>query len=202
MKFLLAFFFGLSAAMAQTPLSDWELDSDKDDVQISYRKIIVGDTFKTRQMKVAFDIKAASDVVFNNFYSANEFQQWSANAEKCELIKKHSEDHWEVYCLYDAPWPFKTRDMQTDYTFEESNDILIIKASPVSQEMSEKEGVVRMSQYIGEWKFYKTDGKITSCEFISYTLTKPMMFTFIQDPVIQSIMIESVTNLKERVIKK
>ena len=92
--------------------------------------------------------------------------------------------------------------MQADYQYLEDDKALTIKVAPVAHEIDEKDGVVRMSQYIGEWYFVKEEGKVVRCEFVSYTLTKPMMFTFVQDPVIQSIMIESVTNLKELIGKK
>ena len=196
MKVFIVLFCFVSSCYGQVALSDWEVDTDKDDVVISYRKIIVGDTFKTREMKVAFDIETAALDISNSFLLPDTFQRWSANAEKCELIERYDRDHIEIYCLYDAPWPFKARDMQADYHFVETDDAIVVKVAPVKQEVDEKEDVVRMSQYIGEWRFFKEDGNIVRCEFNSFTVTKPMMFTFLQDPIVQSIMIESVTNLK------
>ncbi len=176
-------------------LTEWKVARQSGDIQVSYRYIMVGDTLKTREMRVSFSLNAEFDSIVRMFNDAKLFYQWSAGLEKCDIIRADS-NSWVMYNLYDAPWPFKQRDLITEYKMVKVDSKTTLIMTGKSNMLPEYEDVMRMKQYEGYWSFEKLEDGLTHVEFHTISFTGPIIPRFLQDPILQKTFIKSMNKLK------
>ena len=193
--FILLSVTGLPTSPDHEVLGDWKVDKVSEDIEISYRFLMVGDTFKTREMRIRFELDTGIDAIMPMYNSANNFQQWSAGIERCELLDKDSSG-WTLYNLYDIPWPFKTRDLVTRYDMEDTEDGVRLSMTSDADAYPITEGVMRMRYYEGYWLFESINDNRTNVSFHSIAFSKPVAPRFIQDPIVQRAFIKSIERLR------
>lgn len=176
-------------------LTEWKVAKQSDDIQVSYRYIMVGDTLKTREMRVSFAVEAQPDSIISMFTDTDMFSQWSAGLEKCNMIDKDSAS-WIMYNLYDAPWPFKQRDLITEYKLVRTDSKTTLNMTGKPNLLPEYEDVMRMKLYEGYWSFQPLSNGLTHVEFHTVSFTGPIIPRFLQDPVLQKTFINSMKKLK------
>jgi len=180
----------------QEILTNWKLEKQSEDIKISYRKVLVGDTFKTRQIKMTFMVSSDSKSVIALFKDSEKLTTWTAGAEKCRVLNDEAENSWIIYTLYDIPWPFEQRDLVTKCHLKENDSVTIIHLTSVPQQIPYYQGVSREEKFEGQWKFTELNNGNTEVEFTSISFTKSAVPRFIQDPFVQGILIESANELK------
>jgi len=176
-------------------LRDWKVANQSGDFQVSYRYIMVGDTLKTREMRVSFSVQAEPDSIIKLFNDANNFYKWSAGIEECEIIQSDSAP-WVMYNLYDVPWPFKQRDLITEYKLVNSDTKTTLVMTGKPDLLPEYEDVIRMKLYEGYWSFEPLQNGLTHVEFHTISFTDPIIPRFLQDPVLQKTFIRSMNKLR------
>lgn len=188
-----------SPGISHEILTDWKVAKQSGEVQVSYRFIMVGDTLKTREMRVSFSVEAEPDSIVTMFNDASKFYAWSAGIEKCDIIQVDSSS-WVMYNLYDVPWPFKQRDLITEYRLvhSDSKTTLIMTGKP--NLLPEYEDVMRMKLYEGYWSFEPLKNGLTHVEFHTISFTDPILPRFLQDPVLQNTFIKSINRLRDLLV--
>jgi len=176
-------------------LTKWKVAKRSDDIQVSYRYIMVGDTLKTREMRVSFSVDAKPDSIIKMFNNSEKFAAWSAGVEECKILKVDSSS-WIMYNLYDAPWPFKQRDLITEYRVEKSDSITKLIMTGKPEQLPQYEDIMRMKLYEGYWSFQPLQNGLTHVEFHTISFTGPLIPRFLQDPVLQRTFINSMNKLK------
>lgn len=192
---LLCLFITVVPIQGQKVLSSWKLSKQSDDIKISYRNLKIGDTLKTRQMKISFSIKATPQQLVSVFKDAEKFSAWSARIKACEIYED-DKNNWVNYSLYNIPWPFEQKDLVTEYTMQESSTATTLYLNGDPTRLPNKKGIVRMDHYEGKWVFRPKANGITEVEFYSISFSRPSLPRFIQDPVIQGVLIDSINKLK------
>ncbi len=185
-----------TATLAHEALSAWKTSRESEQIQFSYRYLNIGDTLKTRQMRITFIVEAQPNQLVSMFRNAELLKKWTVRAEKCEIVEQ---DHksWTIYNLFDIPWPFQQKELITEYRLVErdSSNELFLKGVP--SKLAQVEEVSRMGYYEGHWSFVVQENGLTKVEFTSITFQKPQFPKFIQDPIIQNAFIDSINNLKQ-----
>jgi hypothetical protein len=176
-------------------LTKWKVARKSGDIQVSYRYIMVGDTLKTREMRVSFSIDADTDSILKMFKDSDNFAAWSAGIEKCEILEMDTSS-WLMYNLYDAPWPFKQRDLITEYKMVKSSSVTKLIMTGKPEQLPVYEDIMRMKLYEGYWSFQSMKNGLTHVEFHTISFTGPLIPRFLQDPVLQKTFIRSMNKLK------
>lgn len=181
---------------SQVVLTDWELARQSGDINISYRDVEVGDTLKTREMCLSFFVESSPDRIIPMFKEADKLTHWSAGTKKCKILRENSRT-WLTYSKYDFPWPFKQEDLVTEYEMEKTDSLItLFYKSGNPEKLPYYQGVSVSEKYKGHWSFATLGNGKTKVEFHSIALFKSSIPKFIQDPIVQDILIESINNLK------
>lgn len=197
-KLLLSLSISLMVAystLAHEVLSNWKLDRESDDIKISYRNLKVGDTLKTRQMQISFYVDASPERILPMFTNEDNLSVWSARTEKCEIIN-YDTNTWTTYNLFDIPWPFEQKDLITEYRLVKSNSTINLYMTGKPNSLPYYEGVSRMEKYEGQWTFTHLGNGTTKVELTTVAFTKSNFPKFIQDPILQDVLIESINTMK------
>jgi hypothetical protein len=180
----------------QVILSDWEMAKESVDNKIYYRNIYVGDSLETRQMRINFKIKSTKRHILELFRRTENLSEWTKGSKVCKILE-NNESNWLTYTLYN-PWPFNNKDLVSRYQLVEndSHDFsILINAEPSVYPVKEK--IERVKNYKGEWCFTLLDDGTYDVEFLSVIFTEPVVPRFLQDPVVQSVLIDSIDKFKK-----
>ena len=178
----------------QQILSDWETARKSETVELQCRWVLVGDTLKTRELRTLFSVDASIESIVKNLSTESDFQNWSVGVERCKNIEQ-TNNGWIMYSLFDIPRPFKQRDLISKYSLEKLGTKTIIKVEAIPDYLPKEKGVDRMNNYSGYWILEDMGQNKTQVEFHSISFTKPVFPRFIQDPIIQRMLINSFETL-------
>lgn len=92
-------------------VSNWKLAKQSEDIEISYRNVKVGETLKTRKMRMTFTVSSDTENLIEMFKDSEKLSAWTAGAEKCKVLNDETDSTWMTYTLYNIPWPFATKTM-------------------------------------------------------------------------------------------
>ena len=179
---------------AKNTLTDWETCRTSKGVELQYRWVNLGDTLTTREMRAIFTIQAKAEDILLNFDQPQKLSQWVAGSRNCSVYRLNN-NNWIIHTLLDIPKPLTQKDMLIQYALSYSDDSIVLNMKPVPQYLPSVEGIVRMQNYEGYWLLKPLGDGSTNVEFYSTSFTRPVLPRFIQDPVIQRILIRSFKSL-------
>lgn len=196
MKYLiLVTFLGLTnQTFSRTILSDWETRQKTNGIELQYRWILIGDTLKTREMRVFFVINTSISDILPNFYQSDKLKQWTAASARCKVFH-FSDTEWTTYTLFDIPKPFRKQDIFINYLVTSIQNITWIRMTSVPEFRSKVEGINRIENYEGYWKLTTLNNGNTLVEFYSISFIKPLLPRVVQDPILQRLFFRSLENL-------
>jgi hypothetical protein len=181
-------------ATAAEVLTPWETSRKSGNVELQYRWVLVGDTLKTREMHVIFDVRATPEEILENFYDPEKASLWAAGAKECRVYKNSDKD-WINYTAFSIPRPLQQQDLVTRYRTSADAGKTIVTIQAIPDFFPFYEGYQRMQHYEGRWELTPSGDGTTRVEFFTVSYTKPMLPRPIQDKLLQPIMIESFENL-------
>jgi len=185
----------------QNVLSDWKLAKQSDDMKISYRDVKIGDTLETREICLSFFVDASPEKIIPMFKEADKLSYWSAGTKNCEVLRDNNST-WLVLSKFDFPWPFNHEDLITEYKMTKANPQTILSyESWTPDQLPCYENIVTTKKYMGEWLFIPQEEGTTKVEFHSIALFKSKIPHFIQDPIVQKILIQSIHDLKSLLVQ-
>jgi len=184
----------LSAADRNKDMGGWKLSRETEGISIYYRWLNT-DSLRTREMRAQFFSHAEIPAILQQFTRAENYLSWAVGIKEFR-IKTINDSSWVTYALMDYPWPMKQKDLVTRHVVRKgrSETEIIITAEPKA--FPQKEGIERMRNYMGEWKFISAGEGNTLIDYRAVSFTKPVFPRFIQDPVIQKLFIDSFHELK------
>jgi len=181
--------------IGQEVLTNWKTAKKSKDIKISYRFVEVGDTLKTRQMRITFLVDAEPERIIELLKEPKNGEKWFSGTEKFQLLEDN-ENTWTTYNLYKNIWPFEQNDIITDYSLIRSDSSITLLMSGNPDFSPHLENIKRLENYEGRWIFKRLENGQTRVEFYTIAFTKPIMPRFIQDPIIQKIFIDSINKLR------
>jgi hypothetical protein len=179
---------------SQQILSEWETARKNENVELQYRWVCLGDTLKTRELRALFTVNAPSEAIIRNLNTESNFQSWSVGVKQCKNIEQTSSS-WIMYSLFDIPKPFNQQDLIAKYSVEQLDNKTIITIESVPRYLPPEKNIARINNYSGYWILESVSDNITHVKFHSTSYTKPMFPRFIQDPILQRMLIKSFETL-------
>ena len=182
--------------------SKWEFVEMKNEIVISERWIEITEEHKTRERKGEFQLNSEVEYLIPLIREELEVPKWMNSTRSVEIIEDYG-NSWVSYITFEAPWPFKERDLVAE--FHVHNDLLnnktIVTVKAIPGLMPLKEDVIRIESYIASWEFQKATGYL-NVVFIAMSDTPPIVPRWIQDPITQKMFWETLDNFRSEVIKK
>jgi hypothetical protein len=182
------------------PLTDWKIAKKTSGVQISYRWVMIGDSLKGREIKVESLFFNSEDEILNCFRNSERFKSWSVSTKSCTIYEK-SDSAWVTHSILDIPFPFGKQDVITKYSLVKHPNELRIQFKPIPNYKPLANGVERQKDFMGYWNLRSVSHNQIQLSFHSIALAEPKYPRFIQDPIIQHMLIGSFVDLKQ-ILKK
>lgn len=176
-------------------LSDWETKKRSDAIKLQYRWVLIGDTLETRQTRAILHITAPEKEIIEHLKDGHKLKKWMAGSKKCEVYPI-SDNEWVTYTLFNIPKPFPQKDLITKYTVHGQRGKTEIKITSAPGFLPKNNGISRLEHYEGAWTFTPVSTHTMKVVFSTTTFSKPVLPRFIQDPIIQRVLMQSFENLK------
>lgn len=132
--------------------NDWELIKEKDGVKVYLRNYKSG---KLKEFKAVGKISATLNEVNAVLKDFEHAQNWMVDLKECKLLKKMPDGSQYKYFQVFVPFPLKNRDMiYHEHTVQDKKTkALSVTFTSTPDYVEEKEGIVRMVETEGSWKF-------------------------------------------------
>lgn len=140
--------------------SDWKLEKENDGISVYTREV---GGMKIKEFKATATIETKIKVLVDMVIDAETYVDWIDKMEEAEIVEKVNENEFYIYSQVDVPWPFDNRDIVTlnKVIKDEKTGAVTIAITAVSGKVPEKDGVIRMPESSGFWKFSPNkEGKI------------------------------------------
>ena len=137
----------------------WELEKEKEGVQVFTRKI---EGYAIKEYKAIITLKTTTTKLTNLLKDHANLKSWFVKCPISKRLKKVSDNEYYVYFLNDAPWPVSDRDNITKMTFESlENGTQLVHLKCVPDYIPEKSGIIRLPRMQAKWMFEpQADGMV------------------------------------------
>lgn len=187
-----------------TVYEEWEKVGDKSEVQTYIRWVKVNGEKTSRERKGEFIVRCPVQDVLDVLTNAELTQKWMSGVKESYCISHVNKLRWYTYTLFSIPWPFENRDMISlntlDYNLSEGSARIAIISK--GNQIPEKKGICRMSDYTATWQLTRLGEGKTKVTFTALSTTPPVLPRFIQDPVLEKVFHNNLIQLKELLSKK
>ncbi|MTI29946.1 hypothetical protein [Xanthovirga aplysinae] len=210
-KSLLFSLFGglLSILLAQNshaqisfePTSEWKVVKESKKVQLMSRWIVIGDSLKTRQIRIKANVKADVSDILYCLRSEEALNQWKKNARKFEVLDE-KEGQWVFYTEFAIPRLFPQQDLVLQYQVKEEAEKTLVDAYSIPDYLDRTKKVKRQEKYEEHWVIRPIDGENVEVDFSSMAPTKPLLPRSVQDKFIHPMLINSFAELKSQAEKR
>ena len=138
------------------PQEDWRLDKDKDGIRVYTREV---EGIPIREFRVEAETSGTLQEISSLFRDVDNYASWMPDIKEASVIERVSTDIYIYHMIIGAPFPVTDRDLVTEMTFSESDDILRIDFRVMPDHIPEKDDHVRMQYFTGHWKFEREGDK-------------------------------------------
>jgi hypothetical protein len=141
----------------------WELKKDKDGIK-AFTKRVEGSAMKAIKATTEFNCSLETCVAV--LRDIPHLVELFPDCEKAKKIKQ-TENEQVHYLHLKAPWPVADRDgiFHLIYSYDASNNSVLVKATIGVGDYPEQKGLVRMNKGGGTWEFKKVDNNKTSLRY-------------------------------------
>ena len=147
--FLLSFFlvFGI---MGDLVAQSWTFAKEQDGIRIFTRKEN-GSSLKS--FKGIMDVKSTMEKVCNLLGNVKNHDWWDENLKEIKILVYEKDKYFQYYLVYHVPWPFTDRDLcvEAHVTNDPLTGQRVIAATPLSNLVPEKPGLIRIQKYWQKW---------------------------------------------------
>ena len=186
-----------SGGPGHEPLSEWKSSKTDDDIEISYRKVLVGDTLETREMRITFEIEASSEWLIEMFRDPEAFLSWSTDVTTCDILDD-KQDEWIMYKTYDLPWPISSRDIVNRYSVHTEENMTVLDITTEEGWVDPQKKVKRIDQYEAHWHFHAISPANTYVEYTAVELSDRPGPRILVDGIVESSYLGAIKRLKEK----
>ncbi|MDJ0761415.1 MAG: START domain-containing protein [Myxococcota bacterium] len=144
----------------------WKLEKDKKGVKV-HSRAIPGSEY--REFRAAGTKAVPLEVGVEVMKDYNHYVEWFGMCNELRVIKKRSENDYDMYFILDMPFPLTNRDVvvnvKTGWDFEKRTAWVKIKG--IKSNYKKDSGLVRITKYDGEFEVVELEPGKTR---VSYTL--------------------------------
>ena len=132
--------------------SDWQLAKEKDGIKVYLRNYKGG---KLKELRAICTIKSSLHAVNAVMKDVPNAKNWINKIDESILLKQMPDGTLYKYFVIAVPFPLKNRDViYHEHSVQEKSDkSLIFSSTSIPDYQPEKDGLVRMIDTQGSWKF-------------------------------------------------
>ena len=149
-RLFLLFFFLVFGIMGDLVAQSWTFAKEQDGIRIFTRKEN-GSSLKS--FKGVMDVKCSMEKVSSLLGNVKNHDWWDENLKEIKILAYDKDKYFQYYLVYHVPWPFTDRDLCVEAKV--TNDPLTgqrtIAATPLSNLVPEKPGLIRIQKYWQKW---------------------------------------------------
>ena len=130
--------------------SEWQLDMDKDGIQLYTQTSAEGDQ---KQVRVVTNVRASLSSLVSFLSDHSQFPEWMDKVSKVEKLKDISEKESITYTVIDSPWPERDRDNVLYSRWEQNPETLVVTKNIFSepQYVKESSDKIRANSFEAQW---------------------------------------------------
>lgn len=192
--FICVFFSG---SLISLPQEKWDLAYHSDRIYIYERMVVLSPTHSYRILKGEMTVNTSFDNAVSIICSPEKVSLWMSGIKENILLKRYSPSHWMAYTMFSLPWPFKDRDLISDYVVNTTNPgkYTEVTIKSIDEGIKEIKGVWRIRKYTASWKIIRLNEKEVYITYTASTDEPPVAPRAVQDPIVDRIFHQSLVNL-------
>jgi hypothetical protein len=172
----------------------WEEVSKVESITIFDRWVSVNDDKFIERMGVV-NVNIPADKVFTSLSDANFTTQWMKGVLVNKVINKEA-NSWEVYSLYNIPWPFEKRELYSLYqTVKLTTGCYEISIQSIDDRKPSPNHQL-LTNYRAQWLIKPINSDSSQITLVTFAAIPPMIPERIQYPILLSVFKGNLVRLK------
>jgi hypothetical protein len=189
----------LQEFIAASKTENWKHAKQKNGITISYRKVVLFDTIKTRELMVKFTVSGTLDSILAQIKQPDKLRLWNNGVRHAKVLKDN-DSNWVLYTEYKIPFPFSQQDLVASYTIEKRENTVVISSKSLPDFIEPIKGLTREGYNLSQWLVIKKDNGLFEIKFSAISLTNSSIPRWIKDPVIRGMLLKSFSKFKDRLL--
>ncbi len=187
----------LEEFVATAKKEDWKQAKQKNGITISYRKLELFDTIKTRELLLEFTVSGTMDSILSQIKQPDNLSSWNDGIKSAKVLKDNG-PNWILHTVYKIPFPFSQQDLVASYSIEERKDTIIISSKSLPDYIKPIKGITREGYNLSQWLLISKNNGLFEIKFSAISITNSSIPRWIKDPLIQRMLVRSFTKFKNR----
>lgn len=144
--------------------SDWQLDMDKDGIQLYTQPAAEG---ANKNVRVVTKVNASLSSLVSFLSDHSAFPDWMDKIAKVEKLKDISEKESITYTVIDSPWPERDRDNVLYSRWEQNPETLVVTKKVFSEPQYVKEDadMIRTPAFEAQWVLTPRSGGVVEVAY-------------------------------------
>ena len=144
------------------PSDSWELQIDKDDVQV-YTRPYTGSEYVEYKATTVLD--ADINLVYEVIMDGENLTKWTHNAMGSKTLSDPDKNTRIIHICHDMPWPVRDRDNISYVVTQRNSDGSIrMNISPADNSLIVTDKYVRMDKFKGHWLLEPVEGGVRATQ--------------------------------------
>lgn len=187
----------LEEFVATARKEDWKQSKQKNGITISYRKLELFETIKTRELLLEFTVSGTMDSILSQIKQPDNLSSWNDGIKSAKVLKENGPS-WILHTVYKIPFPFSQQDLVASYSIEKRKDTIIISSKSLPDYIKPIKGVTREGYNLSQWLLISKKNGHFEIKFSAISITNSSIPRWIKDPLIQRMLIKSFSKFKNR----
>jgi hypothetical protein len=182
----------------------WIMTREKNGIQIYTRWIRTSPHEKTRQVKGILTLGTAKEQIAKLIINENQAREWMVFLDELSYFKSNSNpSEWNAYGRINVMGKMVSFDVVTNNCIRTdtatNQTVITMKGMPGLVPL--KSGVHRITGLYSTWNLADVSAKTTRIEFTIQSDMKPVVPTWITDPVVARLLISTLEELRDHACK-
>ena len=178
----------------------WSMTREKNGIQIFTRWIRTSPHEKTRQVKGILTLRTAKEQIARLIINENQAREWMIFLDELNYYKgKGNQEEWYAYGRINVLGKMVSFDVVTNNHIltDTSTNQTVITMNGMPGYLPAKSGVHRITGLYTTWNLTDVSQQMTRIEFTIHSDMKPVVPTWITDPVVARMLISTLEELRD-----
>jgi len=128
----------------------WDFVKEQEGIKLFTRK---DENSSLKSFKGEMDVTTTMDKVCELLGNVKNHNWWDENLREIKVLTYEKDKYFQYYLIYHVPWPFTDRDLcvEANVSTDPSTHRRTITATPLSNVIPEKPGLIRIKKYWQKW---------------------------------------------------
>jgi hypothetical protein len=178
----------------------WSMTREKNGIQIFTRWIRTSPHEKTRQVKGILTLRTAKEQIARLIINENQAREWMVFLDELKYYKGGSAEEWYAYGRINVMGKMVSFDVVTNNHIltDTATNQTVITMNGMPGYLPLKSGVHRITGLYTTWNLTNVSQQMTRIEFTIYSDMKPVVPTWITDPVVARLLISTLEELRDQ----